>query len=379
MMREMRSAALPVVIIILITSSMAAAQIARPATDAQVLSRGWAALAAGRLTEAISAADSLLKKKPRSHSAFVLKIEALSAGTQPLAALDEYEMWITKTARNVDDRGLLEPIAVALLRILSGDPDPLVRATALEARAEAGDDDAVETLRKRSAEGDRLAMQAMVGRGDPSSIRAVQTILGASTGRDMSAEIRTLAEHGGLTASLLRSLATDRVPMNRAAVASALVRSKDAAAAQLLETLDQDPDPLVHMAIVLARAQAGDERGLAEAKAMLTSEVPDIRLTAAETLVASMPRESELAVRPLLSDRDGINRFRAAAIVGRFDPAAALPVITEGLSDQNRLIQQQAARTIAQVLPGDTRQLRQLLRHPDRLVVVHAASALAAN
>jgi HEAT repeat protein len=80
-----------------------------------------------------------------------------------------------------------------------------------------------------------------------------------------------------------------------------------------------------------------------------------------------------------LSDRDGINRFRAAAIVGRFDRAAALPVITEGLTDQNRLIQQEAARTLAQALPAETRQLRQLLRHPDRLVVAHAAAAIAAN
>ena len=133
------------------------------------------------------------------------------------------------------------------------------------------------------------------------------------------------------------------------------------------------------MSIVLARAEAGDERGVADAKAMLASQVPDIRLTAAESLVATMPREAEQAVRPLLSDRDGINRFRAAAIVGRFDSAAALPVITEGLTDPNRLVQQEAARTLAQALPAETRQLRQLLRHPDRLVVAYAAAAVAAN
>jgi HEAT repeat protein len=320
-----------------------------------------------------------LKRKPRSHAAITLKIEALSAGTQPLVALDEYEAWITKAAGNADDRGLLEPIAFGLLRRLSADADPLIRATALEAMAKAGDDDAVETLRKRSAGGDRPAMQALLRSGDASSIRAVQTLLGTPTGRDMSAEIEALAEHGGLTPSLLQSLATDRVPMNRAAVAGALVRNKDPVAAQVLDKLNQDPDPLVRMAIVLARAQAGDKRGVADATTMLASPVPDIRLTAAEALVATMPRESEQAVRPLLSDRDGINRFRAAAIVGRSDPAAALPIITEGLTDQNRLIQQQAAQTLAQTLPGETRQLRQLLRHPDRLVVAHAAAAIAAK
>jgi HEAT repeat protein len=345
----------------------------------QTLGRGWVALAAGRFDEAANLAAGILKRRPRSHAAITLKIEAISAGAHPLAALDEYETWITKAARDVDDRGLLEPIALGLLRGLSADADPTIRATALEALARAGDDDAVERLRNRGAAGDRPAMQALARSGDANAIRAVQTLLGTPTGRDMSTEIKALAEHGGLTPSLLQSLATDRVPMNRAAVAGALVRSKEPAAAQLLDALTQDPDPLVRTSILLARAQAGDERGLSDARAMLASPVPDIRLAAAEALVATMPREAEQAARPLLSDRDGINRFRAAAIVGRFDPAAALPVITEGLTDQNRLIQQQAAQTLGQTLPAETRQLRQLLRHPDRLVGAYAAAALAAN
>jgi HEAT repeat protein len=378
MIRNMRS----IVIGVIITASVcspALAQTARPESDAQILSRGWAAVAAGRFDEAARLAAGILKRKPRSHAAITLKIEALSAGTKPIAALDEYEAWITKAARDVDDRGLLEPIALGLLHGLSADADPMTRATALEALARAGDDDALEKLRTRSAAGDRPAMQALVRSGDANSIRAVQTLLSTPTGRDMSAEIKVLAEHGGLPPSLVQSLATDRVPMNRAAVAGALVQSKDAVAAQLLDALSQDPDPVVRMSIKLARAQAGDERGLADAMTMLASPVPDIRLTAAESLVAKMPRECEQAVRPLLSDRDGINRFRAAAIVAQFDPAAALPVITEGLTDQNRLIQQQAAQTLAEALPTETRQLRQLLRHPDRLVVAHAAAAIAAN
>ncbi len=375
MIRQMRSIAIGFVI----TASIWSPALAQRVSDAQTLSRGWAAVAAGRFDEATTLAAGILKRKPRSHAAVTLKIEAISAGAQPIAALDEYETWISKAAGDVDDRGLLEPIAFGLLRGLSADADPMIRATALVALARAGDEDAVEQLRKRSASGDRPAMEALVRSGDANAIRAVQTLLGTPTGRDMSAEIKALAEHGGLTPSLLQSLATDRVPMNRAAVAGALVRSKDPAAAQLLDALNQDRDPLVRMSLVLARAEAGDERGLADAKAMLASQVPDIRLTAAESLVATMPRESEQAVRPLLSDRDGINRFRAAAIVGRFDSAAALPVITEGLTDPNRLIQQEAARTLGQTLPTETRQLRQLLRHPDRLVVAYAAAAVAAN
>jgi len=323
MFLDMRSIAAAVVITVVVWSPTFA-QPPRPESDAQVLSRGWAAIAAGRFDEATTLATGILKRRPRSHAAITLKIEALSGGTRPLAALDEYETWVTKAAHDVDDRGLLEPVAMALLRSLSADPEPLIRTTALETLAKAGDDDAVEKLRKRSAEGDRLATQALVREGEANSTRAVQTMLGTPTGRDMSAEIRALAEHGALTPSLLQALAKDRVPMNRAAVASALVASKEPAAAQLLNTLDQDPDPLVHISIVLARARAGDERALAEARVMLVSTVPDIRLTAAESLIATLPQESEQAALPLLTDRDGINRFRAAAIVGRSKPAAAM-------------------------------------------------------
>jgi HEAT repeat protein len=217
----------------------------------------------------------------------------------------------------------------------------------------------------------------MVRYGDATAISASQVLLSTPTGRDMSAMITALGEHDGLTPSLVQLLIKDRVPMNRAAVAGALVRSKDSAAAQTLEILAQDPDPLVHTSIVLARAKTGEERALLDARAMLASEVPDIRLTAAEALVTTLPQESERAVRPLLGDRDGINRFRAAAIVGRFDPDAIQSVLTEGLADPNRLIQQQAAIVLAQALPDDVVRLRQLLRHADRFVVVQSAGVLA--
>ena len=128
---EMRALALSVATLAFIGSSVVAAQTLRPATDAQTLSRGWSALAAGRPAEAVSLADGILKRKPRSHAAFILKIEALSAGAQPIAALDAYEAWIPKAGGNVDDRGLLAPIAAGMLRVLSTDRDAAVRASAL--------------------------------------------------------------------------------------------------------------------------------------------------------------------------------------------------------------------------------------------------------
>lgn len=379
MTAAMKSLAITLALVPMIGWSVVTAQAPRPATDTQTISRGWAALAAGRSTEAASIADGLLKNKPRSHSAFTLKIEALSTGNQPLGALDAYEAWIPKAGGNVDDRGLLEPIATGLLRVLSTDPDAAVRNAALRFLADAGDESAIEALRKASATGDQRAMLALVANGDANAVASLQTLLASGNGRDMSAAIRALSEHGGLPSPLVQTLAQDRVPMNRAAVAEALARSKDPQASQLLDTLSQDPDPLVHFSVTLARAKNGDERALADARAMLASEVPDIRLSAAEALQDSLPGECEQAVRPLLTNPDGLNRFRAAAIVGRSDPAAVQPVVMEGLAHQNPLIQQESARIVGETLTGNIVLLRQLLRHADHSIVVQAAGALVSK
>jgi HEAT repeat protein len=378
-MREMTSMILRVVVACVIVAPPAAAQAPRPASDAQAISRGWAALAAGRLDEAVSLANGVLKRKPRSHPAVSLKIEALSSGAEPITALDAYEEWLAKAGRNVDDRGLLEPVASGMLRTLATDSDPRIRSAALEFLARAGDDMALQGLRKGSADGDQSATVALVARGDAEAIATLQTLVGAGTGRDNSAAIAALADHGGLTPTLLERLIKDRVPMNRAAVARALAANSGLAGAQLLDELSKDPDPLVRRSVTLARAKNGDEKALADARAMLASEVPDLRLMAAEALTTTLPGECEQAVRPLLTNPDGLNRFRAAALVGQVDPLAVQPVLIEGLAQENPLIQQEAARLVAETLPGDIVLLRQLLRHRDHAIVVHAAGAIISH
>jgi HEAT repeat protein len=375
MMREMRSLILRFVLVPVVFASSAAAQPQTPASDTQTLGRGWTALATGRADEAVSLANAVLKNKPRSHAAFTLKVEALSSGPQPLAALDAYEAWIPKGGHNVDDRGLLEPIAFGLLRVLSTDPNPVVRSAALQFLADNGDASAVAALRKSTAEGDQMATVALIEAGDATAVQSVQALVTSGMGRDMSGAIKALGRQGRLTPKLLQTLATDRVPMNRAAIAEALASSNDPNAAQLLQTLAQDPDPLVHRSVILARAKNGDQPALTEARAMLASDVPDIRLIAAEALHETLPQESEQAVRPLLNDRDGINRFRAAAIVGPSDPAVQ-SVLIEGLANQNPVIQQTAGKIAAETLSADIVLLRQLLRHTDRAVVVQAAGAI---
>jgi HEAT repeat protein len=188
--------------------------------------------------------------------------------------------------------------------------------------------------------------------------------------------IGALARHGGIPPAVLETLIKDRVPMNRAAAARAIASNAGPSATQLLDELSRDQDPLVRLSVTLARAKNGDEKALADARAMLASEVPDVRLMAAEALTTTLPGESEQAVRPLLTDPDGINRFRAAALVGRVDPAAVQSVLIEGLANENPLIQQEAARLVAETLSGDIALLRRLLRHRDQTIVVNAGGAI---
>lgn len=375
-MREMTSMVFRLLMACVIVAAPAAAQAPRPASDAQTIGRGWAAIAAGRLDEAVSLADGVLKRKLRSHAALSLKIEALSSGAQPITALDAYEDWLAKAGRNVDDRGLLEPIAAGMLRKLSTDSDPLVRSAALAFLARAGDDAALQVLRKVSADGDQSATIALVEGGDPEAIAALQTLVGAGTGRDHSAAIAALADRDGIPPALLEILVRDRVPMNRAAAARALTSHAGPIGARLLDELSKDPDPLVRTSVMLARAKNGDEKALGNARAMLASEIPDLRLVAAEALSTTLPSESEQAVRSLLTNTDGLIRFRAAALVGKVDPSAVQPVLIEGLAHENPLIQQEAARLVAETLPGDIALLRRLLRHRDHSIVVNAAGAI---
>jgi HEAT repeat protein len=376
---EMTSMIFRIAVACVILSAPVAAQAPRPASDPQIISRGWAAIAAGRFGEAVTLADGILKRKPRSHAALALKIEALSAGAQPIVALDAYEQWLPGAGRRVDDRGLLEPVAAGLLRTLATDADPVIRSKALQALTESGDSAATDALRKRSGEGDQTATFALVSSGDSSAISAVQTLVAAGTGRDVSAAIDALAEHGGISPSVMTAIVKDRVPMNRAAAARALGRSSDLNASQLLEELSRDPDPVVRRSVTLARAVRGDAKALADGREMLASEVPELRVFAAEALATTLPTESGQAVRPLLANRDGLIRFKAAAIVGRTDPAAVQSVFMEGLGDPNPLVQQEAARLATETLPGDIVLLRQLLRHADHTIVVNAAAAIIGN
>src|SRR5687767_3910788 len=94
----------------------AVAQVPPSSSEPQAVSRGWSAIASGRPEEAVQIADQVLERRPRSHPALSLKIEAQSTAGMGQEALETYERWLTGAGKNTEDRGLLEPIAIGMLR-----------------------------------------------------------------------------------------------------------------------------------------------------------------------------------------------------------------------------------------------------------------------
>ena len=345
-------------------------------SDWTLLAKGWTAIAAGKPDEAVAVANQILKRRPGSHGALMLKIEGLAAGPRPLAALDAYEEWLTSAGEQVEDRGLLEPVALGLLWGLRNDQDLRVQSTALAALARSGDAEARAQLAQQGGAGNPAAIVALATTGDAAGVTALRRMVETPDRRDKTAAIELLAERGAVTPQLVTALLKDPVPLNRAAVAKLIAVTNQPDATQHLQTLLKDPDPYVRISATLGLARVGEPVAVNKVHAMLTGEVPDLQLLAADALGPGAAQQALQAVRPLLQNPDGLIRFHAAAFVGRTDPAAVRDVLLAGLIDENPVVQEEAARVLADAPTVDLAALRKLLRHGSRYVVAQAAAAL---
>jgi HEAT repeat protein len=363
-------------LLLAVPAASAQAQTPSPISEPQAISRGWSAIAAGRHDEAIKIAGQTLERRPRSHPAISLKIEAQSAAGRGIDALDSYEQWLAGPGKNTEDRGLLEPVAVGILRSLAADSDARVRTSATAALARAGDDAARRTLAAETEKGDLAAATTLSAIGDTAGLAALQRLVESPDRRDKSDAIATLADQGGVTPQLIDALMKDPVPLNRAAAARAIGRSKLSNAAEHLRKLETDFDIFVRTSAKLALARLGHQDAINHASALLTGDVQDLQILAGEALIDQVPQQVVQALRPLLQNRDGLVRFQAAALVGRVDPAAVRDVVLGGLTDDNPVIQEEAARLLGQALPAEVAELRKLMRHQNRFIVLRACSAV---
>jgi HEAT repeat protein len=372
-------------LLVLLTSSTAAQTPARdraatpaasnPASEREsALARGWTALAQGKAAAAVTAADAVLKTRPWDHAAQLLKIEGLSID-RPIAALDAYEAW--QGPQSGDDPGLLEPIARGVLRQLSSNPDPVVHLEALRQLA------ACRVPAARAALADAPANVVtdaeLVKQGDAQALSRLQAAA-AAEGANKPAIAKALASTGqaGLPVLLKLATATD-VPTRIAAVA-ALGSMRAESARSVLQRTMKDPDPMVRAWSAVGLFRLQDPVGITQIDQMLASGVPDLQLLAAEAWDGQTgPWVS--ALRPLLTNRDGLVRFQAARLIAPVDPEAAKQVFSEGLADPNPIVRAETARLAGEMAaeqPGalDWPRLRQLLRSNDATMQLRAAVAI---
>jgi HEAT repeat protein len=365
-----------------------AAQAAPARQDAaSVLGRGWTALGARQPARALELAQDVLRASPASHDGLSLAIAALTAGNQPIPALDAYETWLA--AARHEDPFLLRPVAMTLLRQLAASREPRVRIGALAALADAGDADARSQLQQVIA--DQAVPPGvdadLAAAGDQPAIARLEAQLGPSGARDKSAAIDALARANARssTPALVAAL-KDPAPPSRMAAASALAELEATEAIPALKAALQDPDPSVRHMVGVALARLGDESGGVTMQSLAESPIGELRLIAARVAARDNPQGPWTdTVQRLLKDPDPLLRLKAARVLlesGRqLDAASA--ALAAALGDETPAIRTEAARLLRdlgqrQPAAADPAHLRRLLR--DRLpdIQIEAARGLLA-
>jgi HEAT repeat protein len=175
-------------------------------------------------------------------------------------------------------------------------------------------------------------------------------------------------------------LATSADVPTRISAVAALGTMRAESARSVLQQTMKDPDPMVRAWSAVGLFRLQDPSGIAQIDKMLASGIPDLQLLAAEAWDGQNgPWVS--ALRPLLTNRDGLVRFQAARLIAPIDPDAAKLVFSEGLADPNPIVRAETARLAGEMAaeqPGalDWPRLRPLLRSTDATTQLRAAVAI---
>jgi HEAT repeat protein len=171
-------------------------------------------------------------------------------------------------------------------------------------------------------------------------------------------------------------LLDDASPMTRSAAAAALGNLGDKSSAPSLRKLLADNDPSVRATAAVALAKLGDASGTELITSMINSDVPDVRLFAAEAYQDRPSPEWVDAIRPSLSDPNGLNRLIAANRLARADPEAARATLLDATADANPVIRMEAAKILVRRQLAPTAVLRKLLRDADPWVRLRGCEGL---
>jgi len=345
--------------------------------DATALAAGWNAYGSGQVDVAVKTADALLQRRPWDRAAAMLRIHALAKAV-PERGLDAYEQWLKR--KGVEDAGMLEPVAIAVLQQIVAGTRADLRPQALRALALSRVSGAREALAA-----DKTSDQALIDSdaaaargGDAAAAQRLNARVSTEGSPALVQAFASLGVSAGEPGLLLLAKSSDRVTRVAAVDALGAVKS-DAARAAATAAL-RDPDPTVRESATIALARMGDQAALATVDRMLNSNVPDVQVTAARAF-EGRPGPWVAVLRPLLDNPDGLTRLDAARVIAPADPDAARRVFTTALGDTNPVIRSESAKALAEIpdlrLTGeDLAALRARLRDGDPVIRLAAASAI---
>ena len=164
--------------------------------------------------------------------------------------------------------------------------------------------------------------------------------------------------------------------MTRAAAAEALGQLGDKTTVPALQRLLGDNDPSVRASAAVALGKLGDPAGHDLIAGMIGSDVAEVRLFAAEAYRNSPSPQWVDAVRPSLTDRNGLNRLLAADLLAAADPEAARATLVEAIADPNPVVRAEAGRILVQRELASISVLRKMLRDADSWVRLRASGGV---
>jgi HEAT repeat protein len=345
--------------------------------DAAALATGWNAYVSGQIDVAVKTADALLQRRPWDHAAAMLRIHALSKAV-PDRGLDAYEQWLKRS--RVEDAGMLEPVAIAVLQQIVAGARADLRTRALRALAQSRVAGAREALAAdKTGEQAQIDTDVTAARGgDAEAVQRLNARASAGGSAALAEAFAGLGVSAGEPGLLL--LAKSQNPQTRAAAVEGLGGIKSDAARTAATAARRDSDPVVRTSATIALARMGDQTALADVDRMLNSNVPDVQVTAARAW-EGRPGPWVAVLRPLLDNPDGLTRLEAARAIAPVDPDAARRVFNTALGDTNPVIRYESAKALSEMtdlrLTGeDIASLRARLRDGDPLVRLSAASAI---
>jgi HEAT repeat protein len=387
--RRSRAPVVPVALVVLLLSALprAAAQNPNPPAppagpaimspaERAALTEGWGLLAQGEYSAAASRAAALLARYPGSAAVLSLAVESRIALGGALAGLSTYEQWLA--GRTLEDPYVLRQVGEAYLREMAHQStDPGVALEALKGLAADGDQDAQSLLLAGAKAGGFAETRALASLGSPAAERSLVTDLGQPG--DKSRAINALVEGKMQTAvPALEKVLSDPLELNRAAAADALGRLGGPAEVAHLKPLLEDSSALVRQTAAGALYRLNDTSGLPILEQLARSTYPGVRNGAASLMASHPDADWQTLVRSLATESDPTIRVNAARLIAPYDPDLARSVLEQLLKDPNIAIREEAGRQMAENVPTDLPTLRSLLKSPDTLTRVRAASRLLA-